>query len=102
MAKFLVVYKAGQMGDTPDEQEATMKAWMEWFGSMGSSVTDFGNPFGGSTALSSDGSRMSAASALSGYSIIAADGLDGAAELAAGCPNLASGGTLEIYEAMPM
>lgn len=102
MAKFLVVYKGGQMGETPEEQEATMNAWMGWFGSLGSAVTDVGNPFGGSTSLASDGSRMAAASELSGYSIIEAPDLDSAAGLAVACPNLASGGSLEIYEAMPM
>lgn len=102
MSKFLVVYKGGQMGSTPEEQEATMNAWMAWFGSMGPAVTDVGNPFGGSTSLASDGSRGAATSELSGYSIVEADDLDAAAELAASCPNLASGGSLEIYEAMPM
>jgi hypothetical protein len=101
MSKFVLVYKGGQMGATPEEQEATMNAWMAWFGSMGPAVTDFGNPFGGSTSLASDGSR-GAASGLSGYSIIEANDIDAAAGLAAACPNLSSGGSLEIYEAMPM
>lgn len=100
MGKFVVVYKGGDMGDSPEEQEATMKAWMEWFGSMGAAVTDVGNPFGGSTSLSSDGSRGGATSCLTGYSIVEADDLDAAAVMASGCPNLAKGGSLEIYEAL--
>jgi hypothetical protein len=37
---------------------------------------------------------------LSGYSIIAADSLDAAVELAQGCPVLADGGTVNVYEAV--
>jgi len=39
---------------------------------------------------------------LTGYSIVEAESIDAAAKLAASCPLLSSGGTLEIYEAMPM
>lgn len=102
MSKFVVVYQGGSMGDTPEAQEASMKKWMEWFGSMGTAVTNFGNPFGASTSLSSDGSRGSAKSGLTGYSTIEVEDLDAAAELAASCPNLSEGGTVEIYEAIPM
>jgi hypothetical protein len=102
MGKYLVVYKGGQMGATPEAVEATMAKWMEWFGSMGSAVTDFGNPLGASTAIGADGSHGDATSELSGYSIIEADDLDAAATMAQDCPVLANGGALEIYEAMPM
>lgn len=102
MGKFVVVYEGGGMGATPEEQEASMNAWMSWFGSLGSAVLDMGNPFVNSTALMSDGSRAEPTRMLSGYSIIEADSLDDAASLVAKCPNLASGGTLEIYEALAM
>ncbi len=102
MAKYVYAYLGGNMGETPEEQEASMKAWMEWFGSLGPAVKDVGNPFVASIALSTDGSRGSAAAGLTGYSIIEADSIDDAAKLGAGCPLLSSGGTLEIYEAMPM
>jgi hypothetical protein len=102
MSKFVVVYKGGDMAAAPEAQEAAMQAWMGWFGSLGESVTDFGNPFGPSTAINADGSRSAATAALSGYSIIEADDLDHATKLVAACPNLSYGGSLEIYEAMPM
>ena len=38
------------------------------------------------------------AGALTGYSIITADTLDEATGLAGGCPLLASGGTVAVYE----
>jgi len=102
MAKFLVVYKGGQMAGTPEEQEATMNEWMAWFGSMGSAVTDFGNPFSGGAAIATDGSHGAATTDLTGYSIIEADHLDAAAAMLAACPNFTSGGSVEVFEAIPM
>ena len=39
-----------------------------------------------------------ASSALTGYSILQADSLSSAAETAKGCPVLARGGSVEVYE----
>ena len=41
-------------------------------------------------------------SGLTGYSIISADSLDGASKLAEGCPVLTSGGSVEVYEILPV
>jgi hypothetical protein len=102
MGKFVLVYKGGDMGATPEEQEASMQEWMGWFGSLGSSIVDMGAPFGPSASLDSDGERGMSAGDLSGYSIIEADDLDGAVKAASGCPVLSGGGTLDVYEAMPV
>lgn len=102
MGKYVVVYRGGSMGETPGEQEALMKQWMEWFGTLGSTLKDIGNPFSSSTAISADGARGEASSGLSGYSILEAANMNDAAKLAGNCPHLASGGSLEIYEAVVM
>jgi hypothetical protein len=102
MANFVLAYKGGSMAETPEAQEAAMQAWMGWFGTLGTAVVEGGNPFGASTAVKSDGSRAAATAALTGYSVLQADSIDAAADLAKGCPVLASGGTVEVYEALPM
>jgi hypothetical protein len=51
--------------------------------------------------IAADGSRSEGGD-LTGYSIIEADDLDHAATLVSGCPNLASGGGVSLYEAVPM
>lgn len=102
MGKFVLAYKGGGMAETPEAQEAAMKAWMGWFGALGSAIVDGGNPFGSSTSVLSDGSTGNATAALTGYSIVQADSLELAAQLATGCPVLSSGGTVEVYEALPM
>ena len=102
MANFLLAYKGGTMAETPEAQEAAMQAWMNWFGTIGAAVVDGGAPFGPSTAVKSDGSTGAATTGLSGYSVLQADSLDAAATLAKGCPVLEIGGTVEVYEALPM
>jgi hypothetical protein len=104
MGKFVLVYTgSGNMGDSPEEQQRIMEAWMNWFGSLGEAITDAGNPFGASRTLTSDGSvHDGGAAGLSGYSIITAENLADAAEKAKGCPVLSGGGGVEVYEAVPI
>jgi hypothetical protein len=102
MGNFVLAYKGGSMAETPEAQEAVMKAWMGWFGTLGSAVVDGGAPFGASTAVQADGSKGSATAGLTGYSVLQADILELAAKLASGCPVLAAGGTVEVYEALAM
>ena len=102
MGKYVLVYTGGAMAETPEAQEASMAAWGAWFGTIGESIHDMGAPFGTSTAVTSDGSRVDAASGASGYSILTADSLDAAADLAKGCPILVDGGNVEVFETIEM
>jgi hypothetical protein len=101
MAKFVFAYRGGGMAETEAAQKAQMDAWMGWFGQLGQAIVDGGNPFGASKTVSSDGSSSDGGQAgLGGYSVIDADSLAAAADLAKGCPVLASGGSVEVYEAL--
>jgi YCII-related domain len=102
MAKFVYVYTGGQAAETPEAQEQAMQQWGAWFGTLGSVVTDVGNPFGASSTVKSGGSAAGGASGLRGYSIVQAGSLDEAETLAAGCPVLQRGGQVEVYEALEM
>ena len=102
MAKFVYVYTGGQMAETPEAQEQAMQAWIAWFGTLGAAVTDMGSPFGASATVKSGGAVSGSALNAGGYSIINADSLDDATAKAAGCPVLSGGGTVEVYEALPM
>jgi len=99
MAKYLLAYTGGSTPAGEQEQAAVMQAWTAWFTQLGAAVVDPGNPCGGSTRLGPDGTVSSGApSALTGYSIISADGLDAATAAAKGCPVLHHGGAVEVYE----
>jgi hypothetical protein len=101
VAKFVLAYQGGGMPETEAEQQAVMEAWMNWFGQLGESVVDGGNPFGASKAIASDGSVQDGGTAsLTGYSIVDAASLDDAVTKAKGCPVLTSGGSIDVYESM--
>ena len=97
MGKFVLAYKGGGMAATEEERNAAMEKWGAWFGSLGGAVTDMGNPFGGSASVGDGGT-----SGLTGYSIVTAGSLDDAVSKSKDCPIFASGGNVEVYEAIPM
>jgi hypothetical protein len=103
MGKYVLAYRGGGMGESEAAQQEAMTQWMNWFGSLGESVVDGGNPFGPASTIGSDGKvKDGGSSSLTGYSIISADGLAEACDKAKGCPVLSSGGSIEVYEAMPI
>jgi len=103
MGKYVLAYRGGSMAETEAEQQAVMTQWMNWFGALGEAVVDGGAPFGPSATVSPDGSvKDGGKSALTGYSIVNANDLADASEKAKGCPVLSSGGSVDVYEAMPM
>ncbi len=103
MTKFVLAYTGGSAPDTKEEQDAVMAAWMGWFGQLGAAVVDGGAPFGPSATIASGGGTSDGgASGLTGYSIVEAGDLAAATEMGRGCPVLASGGSVEVYESLPM
>lgn len=101
MSNYLLAYRGGRMAETDAEREAQMAAWGAWFGQLGDAVVDAGNPFAGSASVSSDGTvGDSAGSGLGGYSVLRADSLAAATELAKGSPVLSSGGSVDVYETL--
>ncbi len=104
MANYLLVYTGGDMPASDAERKTAMDAWGAWFGKLGSAVVDPGNPVAPKAkSLSSDGSVHDGpvGTAASGYSILKADSLNQAVELAKGCPVLESGAKISVYETFP-
>ena len=105
MANFVLLYTGGNGPQSEAEVAASIKAWMDWFGSLGSAVVDGGNPFTpiaksiASNGTVSDGPVGTLAT---GYSIVKADSLDAAVQMAKGCPQLQSGGQISVYETFPV
>src|SRR5437773_10058310 len=104
MSEFVFAYRGGSGTATPREaQERAMAGWGAWFGSLGADLVDGGSPFGAAATVRADGeSTEDGSAALTGYSIVDAPDLAAAAALAKGCPLLADGGTVDVYEALPM
>jgi hypothetical protein len=100
MSKFVYVFTGSTMAATPEEQQSVMQKWGLWFGTIGSALLDEGNPFGDSAIVSAAGVTPGAPAG--GYTIIDAASLQDATDLAKGCPVLAEGGAVEVYEALQM
>ena len=102
MGKYVFAYRGGGMAATEEEQGKAMQAWQAWMGELGDSLLDVGNPFAGSTAVTVGGANGTAGSGLTGYSVVSASSLDDAAAKTRGCPIFASGGSVDVYEAIAM
>lgn len=101
MANYLLAYTGGSgMAENEAEHQEAMAKWGQWFQTLGPAVVNPGNPFGQSTSLGAAHTNGAASSALSGFSIIAADSLQQASELAKGCPVLEADGKVDVYEAI--
>ena len=100
MGNYLFAYRGGGgMSENEEERQAVMAASGAWFGELGEAVVDPGNPFAGSASVSGGGATSDAAeSGLTGYSVVSAGDLASATELAKGCPVLAAGGSVDVYE----
>ena len=104
MANYVFAYSGGN-GVAADEAErnAQMAKWGQWLGDLGPAVVDGGAPTGAAKTIRPGGSVDDGGShGLSGYSIVSADSLDSAVELAKGCPVLEIGGAVDVYEAIAM
>jgi hypothetical protein len=96
VSKFVFLYH-GWGDPTP----ATMDAWTSWFGEIGESIVDSGNPFGPGRGVTPNGSTELplGPEAITGYTIVNAESMDAAEKLLANCPMISS---VSVYEAMAM
>lgn len=91
----------------PAEDEAQRRGGMEmmaaWYRSLGPALVDPGAPFTDVRAVSDGGVKDDGVGPnATGYAVIQAESLDGAAELAKGCPLLQHGRQINVFETLPM
>jgi hypothetical protein len=103
MGTYVLAYVGGEYPEDDAAAEAEMERWGAWLGGLAEAVKDGGNPFGPSARIAPDGTvAEGTATGLTGYSILTAASLEEALEMAKGCPHLAAGGTVEVYETFDM
>jgi len=103
MPAYLFIYHGGATAEGDEAEMASLEAWNSWMESIDDQLIDGGNPVGEIKVLNADGSVGEAPeNRVSGYSIVVADDMDGALELARNCPALAEGGTVEVAELLDM
>ena len=107
MTKFVFIYHAppmpaGATPPTPQQMQAVMAEWMTWGEKVGDRMLDFGTPLAGGTRVTTEGTSPSTRE-VTGYSMIEAESMDAALELADHPHlNMPGGCEIEVPEALPV
>ena len=101
MATFLLLFSGGGMPQSEAETKKVMDAWTAWMGKHKDAITDPGNPFTPvAKTITKEGKVTDGpvGEPASGYTVIKADSLDNAIEIAKGCPVFLGGAKISLYE----
>jgi hypothetical protein len=101
MPKYVIAYLGGKQVANPEGRAAHMAKWKAWVDELGSAMVNPGTPLGQGKLVSSDGVSERGPNHLTGFSIVLAENIDAAIEIAQRCPFLEIG-TIEVAEAMEM
>lgn len=105
MSDFALFYRGREYFDSPAEGQKHVQKWGEWFKSLQDKgvLKELGHPLDktgkvvrGSSKAINDGPFAEAKDVIGGFSVIEAASLEEAASLAAGCPILEVGGSVEV------
>jgi hypothetical protein len=111
MTEFLYLYRGGEGPKSPAEGQQHMQLWMAWMKdlgekghlkAMGSPLEKTGKLISGDQKMVSDGPLAGAKDLIGGYTLIAAEDIDEAAELSKGCPIFQFGGAVEVRPILQM
>jgi len=102
MPNYIIAYHGGEKPATPEDGQKQMQKFMNWVGELGEKMVNPGTPLGMSKIVSSTGiTDETSPNRLTGFSIVKADDMDAALEIAKSCPFLEMG-TIEVAEVMEM
>ena len=102
MSNYIIAYRGSKKPATPEDGQAHMARWQAWVADLGDAVVNPGTPCMHAKTVSADGVTDSDPEiALTGYSIVEAESMEAALEIAKSCPFLEMG-TLEVAEQMSM
>ncbi|MDX2035945.1 MAG: YciI family protein [Isosphaeraceae bacterium] len=105
MSKYMLIYRdpaEPAAAPSPEEMQAFLAMWGEWFGKFGPAIVDGGDALepGGRMlqpgGIVSDGPYVEAKEVVGGYSVVEAESFEKAVEIARECPIAKVGGGIEI------
>ena len=103
MAQYIITYLGGDQPSSPEEGQKHFTKYKEWLSSLGDSAVSPANPLKDTNTVKPDGSVTAVSTtSMSGYTIVEADSMESALEMAKACPFLDIGGSLEVSELMQM
>jgi len=114
MEKFMLIFHSPYAQETafvqqsPEEIQAEIQKWNQWIGGIAAqgkmlgteALLPFGKVMSKGGQLITDGPYTEGKEIVGGYTVVSADTIDEAAELAKGCPIFDSEGLLEIRQIM--
>src|SRR5262249_24411040 len=111
MNEFVFLYRGGERPASPDQSQQVMQKWMAWVKDLAEKghIVDRGQPLErtgkvvrGSGKSVIDGPFAETKDVVGGYTLIRANDLAQAVELAKGCPILQRGGDVEVRPVMKL
>ncbi|MEN8173028.1 MAG: YciI family protein [Chloroflexota bacterium] len=103
MAQYILSYIGGNQPSSKDAGKEHHARYSGWLSSLGEAVVVPAQPFKDTQIVSPDGTVSEGSKTnMSGYTIIEAESMEKALEIAKDCPFLDIGGTLEVSELMQM
>ena len=99
MAEYIIAYHGG--GEMPEDPEAYQAQFMAWIAGLGDAVVNPGTPLGPSRVVTPEGVSEDGGVNLMGFSVVKADSLEAAVEIARSCPFLVIA-PVEVAEAKQM
>jgi hypothetical protein len=92
MASYIFAYHGGKPPQNPEEGAKFKARWRAWVEDLGEAMADPGNILGKSKTVSADGvSDDGGPNPLSGFSVVTADSIEAAIEMAKRCPHVEHG-----------
>jgi hypothetical protein len=102
MSNYVLIYYGEPKFGSPEEGAKYMAKWRTWAIGLGNAMVNPASPLKKAKTVSSAGVVDDAAvKRLTGFSIVKADSMDAALEMAKRCPHLEHG-TVDVSEAMDM
>lgn len=103
MEKYVFVYHGGPKFASPEEGRVHMQRWMAWMEVLGTAVIDRGLAVGKSCTAARNGiSDNGGPNPISGFTVIQAENMDAALEMASKSPHVDAGGSIEVAPVMRM
>lgn len=110
MNEFVFLYRGGEMSTSPEQMQQILQKWSAWLESLAKKghMIDRGQPLErsgkivGAGKVVTDGPFAETKDIVGGYTLVKANDVSEAAELAKGCPILDRGGRVEVRPVMKL
>jgi hypothetical protein len=103
MTQYIITYLGGNPPATPEDGKNHFAKYKQWLASMGDAAVSPANPLKNTRTVNPDGSVSDkGTTSMSGFTVIEAESMDAALDIAKACPFLDIGGSLEVSELIQM